>query len=84
MYGVLISYTEKEVKYGNVLDRESGLTDMTTIQKTKTKSGGGAGIPAIQLLGAMYNQLADMVIIQDRAFMLQMLCLMHGKPLEAV
>jgi hypothetical protein len=32
----------------------------------------------------MYNQLADMVIIQDRAFMLQMLCLMHGKPLEAV
>lgn len=30
----------------------------------------------------MYDQLADMLVIQDRAFMLQMLCLMHEKPLE--
>lgn len=57
---------------------------MASTQKSKTKSGGGAGIAAIQLLGAMYNQLADMLIIQDRAFMLQMLCLMLEKPLEAV
>jgi hypothetical protein len=57
---------------------------MASTQKVKTKSGGGAGIAAIQLLGAMYNQLADMLIIQDRAFMLQMLCLMLEKPLEAV
>jgi hypothetical protein len=57
---------------------------MPSAQKAKTKSGGGAGIPAIQLLGAMYNQLADMLIIQDRAFMLQMLCLMLQSPLEQV
>jgi hypothetical protein len=57
---------------------------MSSAQKAKTKSGGGAGIPAIQLLGTMYNQLADMLIIQDRAFMLQMLCLMLQSPLEQV
>jgi hypothetical protein len=84
MYGVLISYIEKEVKYGLNLDRDSNPGEMASIQKAKTKSGGGAGIAAIQLLGAMYNQLADMLIIQDRAFMLQMLCLMLEKPLEAV
>jgi hypothetical protein len=57
---------------------------MSSTQKAKTKYGGGAGISGIQLLGAMYNQLADMLIIQDRVFMLQMLCLMLESPLESV
>jgi len=29
-----------------------------------------------QLLGVMYNQLADILLIQDRTFLLQMICLM--------
>ena len=57
---------------------------MSSAQKAKTKYGGGAGISGIQLLGAMYNQLADMLFIQDRVFMLQMLCLMLESPLESV
>jgi hypothetical protein len=83
MYKVLVSYVTKEVKYGT-LDRESNPGEIASTQKAKTKSGGGVGISAIQLLGAMYNQLADMLIIQDRAFMLQMLCLMLGMSLEEV
>jgi len=82
-YGVMISYVTKEVKYGD-LDRDSYPGDMSSTQKAKTKYGGGAGISGIQLLGAMYNQLADMLIIQDRVFMLQMLCLMLESPLESV
>ena len=83
MYGVLVSYVEREVKYGK-LDRDSHPDHITATQKASTKLGGGTGMQAVQLLGAMYNQLADMLIIQDRAFMLQVLCLMHEMTLEEV
>jgi len=32
----------------------------------------------------MYNQLADMAVIQDRVFMIQILCLMLEKSVEDV
>ena len=37
-----------------------------------------------QLLGVMYNQLADILLIQDRTFLLQMICLMLEQTVDEV